>query len=403
MAVLATHPIQYHVPIFKKLAARDDVSLHAFFASDMSIRGYNLKSGGFGVNIQWDVPLLEGYRSTFLKGRSWLENFSSFFKHDRPEIAKVLRTEKFDALLLFCSYTMLLTLRAVFAARKAGIPVLIRGDNSDSDGITRPWFKERFRRLFLRWFYSNVTSFLAVGKYMQRHFIDLGIPKEQIFSCPHCIDDERFNAQRLELLPKREQFRNELGFGADDFIFLFCGRLIPKKNAIILAEAIEKLSSLDSICLMVVGDGEDRPSMQERLERAAGRRAVFVGFKNQSELARYYIAADAFVICSSFGETWGLVVNEAQIFGLPVIASDRVGCREDLVIESETGMIFPAGDSDALAACMRRLSTDRELSARMGKNAMEKSRNYRVADAVEGIVKAVQFAVRKKNSRNNRD
>ncbi len=396
MAVLATHPIQYHAPIFKQLAAREEVSLQAFFASDMSIRGYNLKSGGFGVNIQWDVPLLEGYGSRFLKGRSRLENLSSFFEHDRREIAKVLRTEKFDALLLFCNYTMLLTLRAVFAARKAGVPVLIRGDNSDSDGIARPWLKERFRRLFLRWFYSNISAFLAVGKYMQRHFVSMGVPEQRIFASPHCVDDERFRRQRLRLMPKRGRLRDELGFAPDDFVFLFCGRFIPKKNFVVLAEAMEKLRGRESICLIAVGDGEERLLMQERLEKTVGKRTAFVGFKNQSELARYYLAADALVICSSFGETWGLVVNEAQIFGLPVISSDRVGCREDLVIEGETGMIFPSGDSGALADCMIRLATDRELAARMGKNAIEKSRSYRVEDAVDGIVNAVQFAVGKK-------
>lgn len=390
-AILATHPIQYHAPIFRALAERDDISPKVFFASDMSIRGYDLKKEGFGVTVKWDVPLLEGYKSTFLNGCTKFENCAPFFKYDRPEIARVLKSGEFDVLLLCCSYTLLLTLRAVAAARKAGIPVLIRGDNTDGDGQRRSWLKERIRRIFLRGLYSRLSGFLPVGKYMHKHFIAHGVTEEKIFMSPHCVDDVRFNEDRIKLLPKRHEIRKRLGFDAKDFIFLFSGRLVKKKNTPLLSEALEKLAVISSTGLLVVGDGEDRPTVQNRTQKILGKKAVFVGFKNQSELAEYYVAADALIICSSFGETWGLVVNEAQIFGLPVIASDRVGCREDLVIEGETGLVFPSGDAVALAECMQRLSSDQEFAKRMGRAARERSLRYRVADAVEGIVKATCF------------
>ena len=69
-------------------------------------------------------------------------------------------------------------------------------------------------------------------------------------------------------------------------------------------------------------------------------RAIMAGFQNQTQLSRFYHAADVFVLPSRVGETWGLVVNEALHHGLPCVVSDRVGCAPDLVIPDETGEIF---------------------------------------------------------------
>ena len=75
----------------------------------------------------------------------------------------------------------------------------------------------------------------------------------------------------------------------------------------------------------------------------------FAGFLNQGEIPAAYAACDALVLPSDYGETWGLVVNEAMACGVPAVVSDAVGCGPDLVEEGQTGMIFPLGDIPALA------------------------------------------------------
>jgi len=81
----------------------------------------------------------------------------------------------------------------------------------------------------------------------------------------------------------------------------------------------------------------------------------FVGFKNQTEISKYYAMSDIFVLPSDVGETWGLVVNEAMNFRLPVIVSDLVGCGSDLVKHSENGYIFKTGDIEELARYLEEL------------------------------------------------
>src|ERR1700749_4363614 len=64
LAYFVSHPIQYQAPLLRRIALEPDIDLTVFFASDISVRGY--KDSGFGVHVEWDVPLLKGYKYEFL-------------------------------------------------------------------------------------------------------------------------------------------------------------------------------------------------------------------------------------------------------------------------------------------------------------------------------------------------
>jgi glycosyltransferase involved in cell wall biosynthesis len=111
---------------------------------------------------------------------------------------------------------------------------------------------------------------------------------------------------------------------------------------------------------------------------------TFAGFLNQSEISRAYVAADCLVLPSDYGETWGLVLNEAMASGIPAIVSDRVGCGPDLVIENQTGAICPFGNGAALAEQMVAFASDRQRMQEMGRRARERVlQEYSVEKAVE--------------------
>jgi glycosyltransferase involved in cell wall biosynthesis len=81
--------------------------------------------------------------------------------------------------------------------------------------------------------------------------------------------------------------------------------------------------------------------------------ASFTGFLNQTRVSEAYIAADCLVLPSDYGETWGLVVNEAMASGLPCIISNRCGSAEDLG-NCAGNQIFAFGDCEALAQSLKR-------------------------------------------------
>ena len=59
IAFLISHPIQYFSPLFKEMAKHKEIDLTVYYCSDESVRG--MKDVGFGINLKWDIPLLEGY------------------------------------------------------------------------------------------------------------------------------------------------------------------------------------------------------------------------------------------------------------------------------------------------------------------------------------------------------
>jgi len=113
--------------------------------------------------------------------------------------------------------------------------------------------------------------------------------------------------------------------------FLYVGRFVKVKNLKLLIEAFNKLPQLN---LMMVGFGEE----EENLKAIAMPNIKFLGQIKNIELWQYYRDADVFIL-PSLSETWGLVVEEALNNGTPVIVSDRVGCKDDLVT-SDTGLVF---------------------------------------------------------------
>jgi glycosyltransferase involved in cell wall biosynthesis len=121
-------------------------------------------------------------------------------------------------------------------------------------------------------------------------------------------------------------------------------------------------------------------------------RVRFLGFVNQSGLPETYTASDILVLPSSY-EPFGLVVNEAMLCGCPVVVSDRVGARFDLVRPGETGYIFPCGDVAALAAALSDALRDRSELHRMGEAARKRMETWSHLDYARALMHAVSKAV----------
>ena len=86
-----------------------------------------------------------------------------------------------------------------------------------------------------------------------------------------------------------------------------------------------------------------------------------------------------------------MVVNEAMASGIPAVVSDQVGCREDLVVDGETGFSFRTGDARGLAACLATLAADPIRSAAMGEAARDRVvADYSIDRAVEGTLAALE-------------
>lgn len=128
--------------------------------------------------------------------------------------------------------------------------------------------------------------------------------------------------------------------------FLYVGRLVEVKNLELLVRTFNEMPDLE---LTIVGFGP----LEGALKALAGPNVRFLGAVDNDKLPEVYRGADVFVLPSRL-EPWGLVVEEALNNGTPVIVSDRVGCKDDLVT-AETGLVFRHDDAASLKAAVRQM------------------------------------------------
>ena len=144
---------------------------------------------------------------------------------------------------------------------------------------------------------------------------------------------------------------------ASDPRFVYLGRLSREKGVATLLRAFARTrASFPTAELRLVGDGEDRATL-ERLASSLrlGTAVAFRGRLPAAEIEAELAPAWASTAPSLYAEPLGLVAVEAIVHGVPVVAS-RIGGLAEMVEDGRTGLLFPNGDEDALAACLERIA-----------------------------------------------
>lgn len=374
---LTTHPIQYQVPVFRELSALPDIDLTVYYCQlpDQATQGAE-----FGVDFAWDIPLLDGYRYEVLDNRARHPSVTQFRGCDTPGIDDVIRRHKFDAFVVN-GWVVKSCLQALRACRRWNVPCLVRGEANLLR--PRPWWKQVAHRRLLRRF----QAFLYIGEENRRYYRHFGVREEQLFPARYCIDNDRFAAAAAEA-GRRERGRRTWHIGERDTCFVYCGKFIPKKHPLELLQSFEQaLQRTPHMHLLMVGDGELR-SACEAFAQARRLPVTFTGFLNQSQIVDAYVSADLLVLPSDFGETWGLVVNEAMACGRAAIVSDQAGCRADLIHEGQTGHSFAFGEWNQLANRLSEVAQS-GMAEQMGEQARQRVAQYSPLAAAHGILAAV--------------
>lgn len=368
---IASHPIQYHAPWFRGLASESAIDFSVLFVHRPDA---NEQGRGFGIPFEWDVPLLDGYRWSVvprLQGR-WIERPAALLRELSPDV------------IVLTGWHMWPLVQLLIAANRLRIPVVMRGEAN----ALRP--RSWRARLAHRWLLARCAAFLPIGRSSRDFYRGYGIQDARMFDAPYFVDNERFVRSASSFVSQRDALRRRWSIPGDVTCYLYAGKFEPKKRLPDLLEALRiAVSRGTRLHLLAVGTGELQGAAQA-FSREHALPVSFAGFLNQGEIAAAYVAADALVLPSDWGETWGLVVNEAMACGRPAIVSDRVGCGPDLVSPGQTGEIFAFGDTAALASLLVAVAADPSRLARMGDAARARVlSDYTAARAVEGTLRAV--------------
>lgn len=384
IAIINSHPIQYHASWFRALAGNPNIDLQVFYCHRATPR--EQAAAGFGVDFDWDVSLLEGYEHRFLKNVATNPTVNSFAGLDTPEIRDVISQGRFDAVITN-GWHYKSAWQAMRACWHTGTPVMARSDSHLH--TARPAVKRLAKWPFYRWFIPKLDACLPVGKWSRDYFLNYGARSDRVFIVPHVVDTDYFANEATKLLPQKSQLRAQWDLKDDGVVFLFAGKFVEKKRPMDFVRAIDAATKRrKAISGLMVGDGPLRAECEEFVQKHHTP-ITLTGFLNQSAIASAYVAADALALPSDGGETWGLVVNEAMACGLPCIVSDRVGCGPDMIVPSETGEIFPLGDIGGLTDLLVSIASDQDGLARMSRMSRRKADEYSLESAVGSVISAV--------------
>lgn len=383
VAFVASHPIQYFVPLYQRLARRDDIEIKVFFTWHAAQQA--VQDRGFGQPVAWDIPLTDGYESELVPNVSFNPGTYKFFGLRNPALLDRIMTWRPDVAHI-SGWAWYSHLQLLYSLRRRRVPALFFGDSHLLDGGCggpRGWLKAAL----LRQVYSWPAGFLVAGAANRAYYERFGVEPARFYACPHSIDVARFAEPAARFEQEAARWRQELGIAAGQKVLLFAGKFEGKKRPTELMQAAAQLRH-NAVVLVLVGSGELQAEIDVIAAADAARFRV-VPFQNQSRMPVVYRLGDIFVLPSAYGESWGLAVNEALACGRPVIVSDRVGCAAD-VVDSSCGRIFVWNDWSGFERIVELLINDPGELAKMGRAASRRARAFDVAASETALVEAVR-------------
>jgi glycosyltransferase involved in cell wall biosynthesis len=302
----------------------------------------------------------------------------------------------FDALWVH-GYASINSLQAILAANALGIPVLLRAESWLADRV-RSSRTLALKSAFFKLLGKGIAAVLPIGTQNAAywtHYFGSSVPQ---FLMPYAVNNEYFARLAADAAPREQELRAELGLAPNRPVILFASKLQQRKHADHLLQAyndfIAAFAPEDQPYLVIVGDGEQRAQLEAHTTQRMLPNVRFAGFRNQSELPRFFQLADVFVLPSRH-EPWGLIVNEAMASGCPVIVSSDVGCHTDLITDGIEGCVYPVGNIAALTEALRRVFASPTSAAAMGQRARTRISTWTYEEDVHGLCSALAVVTRR--------
>jgi glycosyltransferase involved in cell wall biosynthesis len=304
----------------------------------------------------WKVYKIENFKGIFLEGKS-INTDTAFC----PGIIKEIKHDKYDHIVL----TNISSPTGIFAAlymKSKRIPYWIEGDGafySQKNGI-----KSRIKKMVKTLEIKGAKGYFSTGKSHDEYYLAYGADPNMIFRYPFSsISNTTYNnalsLTDLELQENREIFcradeiekraiirklaKNRLQIPNTTKVILFVGQMIYRKGIDVLLECANKLCNNHEDVIFILVGGSCPKSLEDKVNNMPEKYIRFVPFMSHDELQYYYRAADIFLFPTR-EDIWGLVINEAMTYSLPIVTTDRCGAGNELVCEGLNGYIVKIND-----------------------------------------------------------
>lgn len=249
--------------------------------------------------------------------------------------------------------------------------------------FSKRWIKNKLQKISSYLALKKTDLVFAYGSKSEEYAVSCGATKPNIV---------RFiNSTTVSESIQKINLRSEHHIATETKIILYFGRIIRRKGVEILLEAFRQLPK-NKFHLLICGTGEDFQYLNKKYR---DKDITFTGFVKPEMRSEYYQQSDIFVIPSFFydgtPEPWGLTVNEALQFNLPVVATTAVGAAYDLISNNVNGIVVKENDSNALSLGILKANSLSKTNFHIKKNDISTMVNRITTSISEKIKKESEF------------
>lgn len=389
--LLASHVVQYASPLYRLLAADPRLDLQVVYCSLQGAEpGIDPE---FGREVKWDLPLLEGYPWMQVPNKSRRPGLGKFFGLWNPGLWRLIRNGAFDVVVLCTGYMHASHWVALLAAKSRGIPVIFSSDTSVIESRDQAAWKSWIKPKILGWAYRSADVLMTISRAGKEVALRVGMPASRIASVRSVMDKQEWQNRAAAF--DRGLVREEWNVPLDAPVVFYCAKLQAWKCPLDLVRAFAK-AAVPGAFLVMAGDGPQRAEVENTVATLQiGDRVRLLGFVNTSQLPGHYRAADLLVLPSRY-DPCPFVIPEAMFSGTPVVLSDAVVGRADMIDPGESGYLFPCGDIAALAGLLRKILPDRALLQHLKDGVARQMQSWTGQDYVDSWVSGIELALSRK-------
>ena len=315
------------------------------------------------------------------------DNFSGIFMNGRsisvdmaycPEVIGYVRNKKWDAVI--CSNFLSPTgMKLTSFLRRHNIPYILESDGGfkGNDGFVKRFLKTKAVK--------GADRYLSTGETHDEYYVSYGADKNRIMRYPFSSVRDRDILKKPLTSDEKSEIKKELGI-TEQFAVLAVGQFIRRKGFDVLLKAARDLPKNTGVYFVGGEPTDEYKTLKDNLEL---NNVHFAGFKKPIELSRYYRAADIFVLPTR-EDIWGLVINEAMSYALPVITTNRCLAGLQMIKNGENGFIVPVEDAASVSGAIRKLLADENLRGKISLANLEKAKQYTIETMTESHLRILQ-------------
>lgn len=360
----------YRLPLFELLAK--EVDLRVYFCDFKASRR------------NWELPL-----NKYKFDKKILKCFHLGPFMINPTLPLKLLFNRFDAYILGeDDRTFFSELIVFLMAKLYGRPVIVWSGFLETNYFEK--YKNIVNQYLLQPVYKLIyrfsDSFISYGKVTRQYLLKKGVPPEKIMTGTQSLCTRQLMKYKEDIDDGSKESSPYKGKKAILCVSYFDNR----KGIDLLINAYKSLNRSDT-ALIIAGAGKE----EENLKLLAhGRNDIFFpGYIETKEKVYYYSMADIFVL-PTLSDAWGLVVNEAMMFGLPIITTNKAGCSQELI--SGNGFVVNAGNSIVLKDAMKKVLDDENMRREMGEKSRQIISKFTIENAKKTFLAAIELALETK-------